>query len=136
MEQLTAFIANHQMLVMAFLVITGLLIWNFISDNLQGVKNLLPFEATLLMNHDDALIIDVREESEYKQGHILNSINIPSGMLSDKIGRLEKYRDQPIIISCLSGSRSTQAYKILKDNGFNKIFNLSLDICNTTPNFD
>lgn len=125
MEQLITFIANHQMLVMAFLVIAGLLVWNFISDSLQGIKNLVPFEATFLINHEDALIIDVREEGEYKQqGHILNSMNIPSSTLSDKIGRLEKYRDHPIIISCLSGSRSTQAYKILKDNGFNKIFNL------------
>jgi len=124
MDQLIEFLANHQLLVTAFLVVTSLLIWNFLGDTFQGVSSLLPYEATLLMNHEDAVMLDVREESEYKQGHILNSINIPSNLLSDKMGRLEKYRNRPIIISCMTGNRSVSACNILKKSGFEKIHNL------------
>jgi rhodanese-related sulfurtransferase len=69
-------------------------------------------------------VLDVREESEYAQGHILNAVHIPLKMLSDKIGRLEKYRNRPIVASCLSGNRSGQACRVLKKNGFEKIHNL------------
>jgi len=85
---------------------------------------LLPPQATLLINHENAIVLDVREDKEYAQGHILNSVHIPLSMLSDKIGRLEKYRNRPIIASCMSGNRSGRACSMLKKNGFEKVHNL------------
>jgi Rhodanese-related sulfurtransferase len=42
----------------------------------------------------------------------------------NKIKRLEKYRDRPIILSCATGSRSASAYHRLKKLGFEKVYNL------------
>jgi len=124
MEQIIEFISHHSTLFMAFVTVTVLLMWTFIGDALQGIHNLLPQDATLLINHEDAVIVDVREESEYLQGHVINAINIPSSTLSDKIGRLEKYRQRPIILSCMTGNRSAQACNILKKKGFERVHNL------------
>lgn len=124
MDQLIEFIGNHPNLMMAFVVVSILLIWSFVGDSLQGLNNLAPQEATLLMNHEDAIVVDVREESEYVQGHILNAIHLPSNTLLDRIGRLEKYRNRPIIISCMTGSRSAHACSLLKKKGFEKVHNL------------
>ncbi len=46
---------------------------------ISGVKQIGPQEAVLLFNHDDALILDVRESSEYTDGHITKSKHIPLG---------------------------------------------------------
>jgi len=124
MEQLVEFAGNHSGLFLAFAFVSGLLVWSLLGDTLAGVKALLPQEATLLINHEDAIMLDVREDNEYVQGHILNSVHIPLSLLSDKIARLEKYRNRPIIASCRSGSRSGQACRQLKKNGFEKVHNL------------
>jgi len=107
MEQLIEFLGNHPGLFLGF-----------------SIKPLLPQEVTLLINHENAIILDVREAKEYAEGHILNSVHIPLSTLSDKMARLEKYRNQPLIASCLSGSRSGNACRMLKKNGFEKVHNL------------
>ncbi|NJO17619.1 MAG: rhodanese-like domain-containing protein [Thioploca sp.] len=124
MAQFIEFAGNHPYLFLAFSVVSGLLVWNILNDQITGIKSLLPQEATLLINHEEAVILDVREENEYIQGHILNSIHIPLNTLSDKIPRLEKYRNRPIIASCMSGNRSARACSTLKRNGFEKVHNL------------
>jgi rhodanese-related sulfurtransferase len=124
MEQLFQFVGNHPFLFFAFGTVGGLLIWSFFGEQLQGIQSVQPQEATLLINHEDAIVLDVREDSEFVQGHIINSLHIPLSGLSDKIKRLEKYRDRPIILSCASGSRSATAYHRLKKLGFEKVYNL------------
>jgi rhodanese-related sulfurtransferase len=124
MEQFLEFVGNHQFLFLALGMVGGLLVWNLFNDSIGGAKSLLPTDAILLINHEDAVVLDVREENEYVQGHILNSIHIPLSMLSDKMGRLEKYRHRPIIASCMSGNRSSRACQVLKQNGFEHIHNL------------
>lgn len=124
MEQFVEFASNHPGLFLALGIVLGLLVWSFLGEQISGVKSLLPQDATLLINHENAIVLDVREDNEYVQGHILNSMHIPLKMLSEKIGRLEKYRNRPIIASCMSGNRSSSACRTLKKNGFEKIHNL------------
>ncbi len=122
--QLFEFIGNHIFLFLAFFVVLGALIWSFIGDKIQGITAIAPLAAVNLLNQEDAIVLDVREEGEFKQGHILNALHIPLSQLSDKIGTLEKYRDRPIIASCASGQRSGQACSRLSKQGFEKMYNL------------
>ncbi len=124
MEQFVEFAGNHTWLFIALGVVLGLLVWNFLASQISGIKSLLPQEATFLINREDAVILDVREDNEYTQGHILNSVHIPLSALSSKLSRVEKYRNRPIIASCMSGSRSGRACSLLKKNGFEKVHNL------------
>ena len=68
-----------------------------------------------------AQIIDVRTKSEYQQGHVKGSINIPLNNLSNHYSKLKK--DKPIITCCASGMRSASAKSILKSNGFTEVHN-------------
>lgn len=59
------------------------------------------------------VLIDVRDESEYREGHIPTAINIPANIIASKQDILPK--DKKIIVYCNSGSRSYMAYrKLLK----------------------
>jgi rhodanese-related sulfurtransferase len=124
MEQFVEFVGNHPYLFTALFVVITLLIWSIVGEQLWGGEAILPQDATLLINREDAVILDVREESEFKQGHILNAIHIPLSTLSSKIGRLEKWRSRPIIANCLNGHRSARACSMLKKQGFEKVYNL------------
>jgi rhodanese-related sulfurtransferase len=124
MEQFIEFVGNHPYLFTALFIVIALLIGSIVGELLWGAQAVLPQEATLLINREDALILDVREENEYKQGHILNAMHIPLGALSSKIGRLEKFRNRPIVANCLNGHRSARACSLLKKQGFEKVYNL------------
>lgn len=63
-----------------------------------------------------AIIIDVRNFGEFKNGNITGSKNIPLNALNFEIEEIKSW-NKPIITCCLSGIRSSQAASILKKNG-------------------
>ena len=89
-----------------------------------GSHSLTPTEATLLINREDAQIIDVREPDEYVAGHLPESRNFPLARLEERASELAKFKDAPLIVVCQSGTRSTGACKTLEKLGFTKAHNL------------
>lgn len=83
-----------------------------------------PTEATLLMNREDALLIDVREPAEFESGHIPNARSIPLSALKERIGELEKFKSRPVIMQCASGARSRRAAEMVQKAGFERVYNL------------
>ena len=63
-----------------------------------------------------AVILDVRTEGEYVQGHVEGSLNIPLDQLPEELANLPK--DRPVIACCRSGSRSGVAAGFLNEQGF------------------
>ncbi|HUX90194.1 MAG TPA: rhodanese-like domain-containing protein [Gallionellaceae bacterium] len=115
---------NIWMVVVA--ISSGLmLLWSLFGNRVRGVKVVNTVEALELINHKNALVLDVREESEYKSGHLLNAKWIPLGRLAERIGELERYREQPIVVVCRSGARSASACAMLGKQGFTQAHNLS-----------
>lgn len=107
-------------------VVSGLmLLWSFFGNRMRGIRDVESVEALQLINHKNALVLDVREESEYQSGHILNAKWIPLGKLAERVGELERYREQPIVVVCRSGNRSTSACALLGKKGFTQAVNLS-----------
>ncbi len=71
----------------------------------------------------DELILDVREPSEYSEGHIAGSLNIPVGEVASKAEELRKYKK--VYVHCRSGIRSQKATAILKAQGLNNLICIS-----------
>ena len=84
-----------------------------------------PGEATLLINREDAIVVDVREADEFAAGHLPDARNIPGSKLAERISEIEKYKDKPVIVCCATGMRSNNACAELKKNGFSRINNLA-----------
>jgi phage shock protein E len=70
-----------------------------------------------LKEDNDALVLDVRQPEEYREGHIAGSKLIPLGELNKRLNELPK--DKEIICVCASGSRSQSATKFLVGAGYN-----------------
>ncbi len=66
--------------------------------------------------------IDVREPDEVAEGTLPGTVNIPVGMLADRLGELDSSRRT--VVLCRSGGRSTQAAEILTAAGFGDVINL------------
>lgn len=89
-----------------------------------GGNSLSTTQATLLINRENALVIDISEAGEYENGHLPDARNIPSAQLADRAAEFEKYKDAPVIIACQTGLRSASACKKLKSLGFAKVYSL------------
>jgi rhodanese-related sulfurtransferase len=81
--------------------------------------------ATQMINQQNALVLDIRQDNEYVGGHIINATHIPLSHLKDRLGELEKHKNKPVIAVCRSGHRSSGACVTLKKAGFESVYNLS-----------
>jgi rhodanese-related sulfurtransferase len=118
------FLEGNLMMVLVFVSSGLMLLWSFFGNKIRGIQEVDTTAALQLINHKDALILDVREQKEYDDGHVLNAKLIPLGKLHDRIGELEKFRERPIVVICRSGNRSSHATAQLSKQGFTQAYNL------------
>jgi len=71
----------------------------------------------------NAFIVDVREKSEYKRGHINNSVNIPLSEFRSRVTEIPK--DVPVYIHCRTGQRSYNAVLTLQNLGYDNVYNIT-----------
>ncbi len=74
--------------------------------------------------YPNLIILDVRTQSEYDEGHLENAILIPYTELESRIDELLQYKDTAIVVYCHIGARSSEAANILDSNNFTKIYNV------------
>ncbi|MDV6378162.1 FAD-dependent oxidoreductase [Sporosarcina sp. GW1-11] len=78
----------------------------------------------------NAYIVDVREENEFENGHLLNAVNIPLSQLRERMEEVPS--DVPVYVHCRSSQRSYNAVMALQNSGFSNVVNISgsfLGIC-------
>jgi rhodanese-related sulfurtransferase len=88
-------------------------------------------EAQAMIEKGDALVVDVRDAPEVTaSGKVKGAVNVSRGMLEFRADPDSPYHDprfdrsRTVILYCASGGRSALAGKVLKDMGYEKVFNL------------
>lgn len=115
---------GHNLLLAAVALASGIaLIWPLLRPS--GAKNVSPTEATMLMNREDAIVLDVRGNEEFAAGHLPEARNIPADKLKERLGELEKFKESPLIVCCASGARSSSTCAQLRAAGFTRLHNLA-----------
>jgi rhodanese-related sulfurtransferase len=115
---------SQNILLVSIIVVSGLgLLWPLLARS--GKNEVNPAAATLLINREDAHVVDVREADEFANGHLPEARNIPLSKLGERIGELEKYKDKPLIVCCAAGMRSAKGCGELGKQGFTKVYSLA-----------
>lgn len=68
------------------------------------------------------ILLDVREEDEFAEGHIAGAINIPLSELADRYEEIPA--EQTIVLVCSKGGRSHMGAEFLVDSGYTRLYNL------------
>lgn len=96
-----------------------------------AVARITPANAQALMAKDDTLVVDVRDAPEVeKSGKVAGAINVSRGMLEFRADPDSPYHDanfakeKTLILYCGSGGRSALSGKVLKDMGYDRVYNL------------
>lgn len=119
MQQIEAFVINHWDLWLA-LVIVLLLI--FINERITQKKRpqmLSSAGLVDLINHQDALVIDIREAEPFRAGHIINAIRASNDDFETE--RMTQYKDKPIILVCARGLQAEPLAVKLRGQGYTKV---------------
>ena len=117
------FLKQNILLIALVATSGGMLLWPLIFRS--GAKSVSAAEATMLINREEAVVLDVRSAAEFADGHIPGAINVPAERVADKLAELESYRSKPVIVTCQSGVRAGGACSKLKKGGFERLYELS-----------
>lgn len=121
MEQFFVFLQKNpfNMLLLGLAVVSGgLLIFPLFSRGMRTSTEVGPTDAVMLINRKDAVVIDVRDDTEFAGGHITNARHVPEKQLDERIKELEKFKAKPVIVSCGNGRRSAGVADSLRKQGF------------------
>ena len=105
------------------IVITGIIMFSFLSRSNDIDISAEEFKEKL--EEERGVVIDVRSQMEYSQGHLKKSdqqIDFNSGEFHDKVDSLDK--DKTYYLYCRSGNRSGQAARLMKSKGFENVYNI------------
>jgi len=119
-EQIFEFIVNHPILVGTFVF---LLVAFLINEGKQGGATVNTSNLVKMVNHEDAVILDVRDKKDFGLGHISGAVHMPFSSLDQRATELDA--DKPIILVCKMGQHSSAAGKKLKALGFENVRRLS-----------
>lgn len=121
MDRIIEFATSHYLLVLAFFVLWAAF---FVIESRRGGKPINPQVATNLVNQQNAVIVDVRDNDEFRAGHIPGSLNIPAGKAMERISELEQYKDRPLILTCKMGNQAAHLGRQLRGKGFKELFRI------------
>lgn len=115
------------LLMMSFILILGTACSNDSASNGDSPVKTMTGEQLEKQNDgkkkDEVLIIDVRANDEYKEGHIPHAINIALEDVENRLDEIADFKDKPVILYCNTGNRSGKAADILVENGFINVTN-------------
>ena len=116
------FLQSELLLTGTLFALIILLIVNIYSEKYRKYQVVDTNGAVSLMDDDELIILDVREEKERSVGFLSNDLNIPMGQVKAKMDSLDKSKN--ILVYCKSGTRSDRIADILSKNDFQKVSSL------------
>jgi len=115
---------NHPFLFAGLASVMGMIMFTEFQRAAASGSALSITEATRLQSDSDAIFLDIRDNQQFKNGHLLDAKNIPLKSLAGKVSELSKFKKKPIIIYCENGMRSNKACGILGKAEFADLYTL------------
>lgn len=119
------FVINNWHLFLILFVVLFLLVWGPLRQKMYGISHVSLAEAIRLINHDQGVVVDVREGEEFRGGHVPKAVHVPLSGLASGLTQLEKFKSRPIIVCCRTSQRSARAAVMLRKQQFPNVQVLS-----------
>ncbi len=89
------------------------------------VKEITVEQAREMLQDPQAVVVDVRESEEWRQGHLAQAVSIPRGFLELRVEEKIPDRRRPVIVHCAMGLRSLLAGRALREMGYENVYNMA-----------
>lgn len=125
MPQILQFVKNHYALSLIFAAALGAVVFEEFRQKFKPSTFLSTQDAINLINHHSAMIVDVRDNALFKNGHIANAINASKADLEKICQRLAGHKEKPILFVATTDQEAQKIIKHLKMHGFSKLYILA-----------
>jgi rhodanese-related sulfurtransferase len=92
-----------------------------VADAKRNITEISPNEASAVVEGGEAILIDVREQSDWKEGHAQGAKHLSRGVIEVEIEEEIPDLNQPIICYCGGGSRSALVAESLQKMGYKNV---------------
>lgn len=121
MSQWLEFVVNHWFLCAALVALIAAFLGLVLFERVFGVPRLGAQAVVNAINHDDALILDVRNDKDFDKGHIANAKHIMHSEFPERIDKIEDYRNKSVVVVCAMGQQSAAVGNTLRKQGFQQV---------------
>jgi rhodanese-related sulfurtransferase len=120
-----SFFINNWMLELIMVLSGGMLLWPLVQGRFSKMKEVGTLQVTQLINRQNAVLLDVREQKESAGGRLPNAVHIPLSELRNRGSELAKLTSRPVVAYCERGQRSRAAGAVLTKLGFADVYQLT-----------
>lgn len=123
MAQYLEFISNHPILTAAAAALLGLIVAYELRNATRGYHGVDAADAPRLINHEDAVLLDVRPRDAFKSKRIINAVSLPADTLAG--ADLSKYEDRLLLVYDDNGSAAPRIAAQLVKSGCKRVYQLN-----------
>ncbi len=117
MQQFIQFLGHNWAMSTALIIVFAMILFNEIQFIRKKGKAISPQEVIKLINNDSAVVIDLRDKEHHLKSHIIDAISTPVDDF-DKDNKLNRYKDNTIILVCEQGLKSASLALKLRKKGY------------------
>ena len=128
MKQFMQFVEHHWQLWGALVVIIVWLIFEELTTKIGALRRLNVTDAVFMVNHDNALVIDLRTEQAFNSGHILHALNFPAKDFTSHSSKILIHKERPLILIDSNDAEAQAIGKKLILQGCSKVYLLARGI--------
>ena len=122
LHHLPEFFGNHTLLVMIFVGLLLALVGSEVARLFRGYREVTPAALTLLINRENALVVDLSSTQDFDKGHIPSARSVQMSQFDPENKELAKAKELPIAVYCKTGTTSAQAAARLVKAGFKQVY--------------
>lgn len=129
-DQISAFLQHSPFLSMVFIGLSVAILVTEVRHRLSGVASIGNARLTELLNHHDALLVDISPATDFEKGHIPGAVSLPLSQFDPEHKMLSRGRNGDVVVICRQGISAVDAARRLVKAGFAKVHVLEGGVAN------
>jgi rhodanese-related sulfurtransferase len=121
MDRLLEFAQQNAFLAILLAGLTVALVVTEVMRLFRGFKAVSPAQLTDLINRSNALVIDLRGQTEFEKGHIIGSKHLLPSQVDPEAKLLAKAKESPVVLVCAAGMTASASAQKLVKAGFKQV---------------
>ena len=122
MQQFIEFVQSEMILSLVWVALFVMLIVSVVKQKTAAYAIVTPNDATVLVNRQNGVFVDIRSRDDYRAGHIAGALHVlAKDIKAESFGEIEKHKSDPIIVVCKSGQTAAESANALVKAGFENV---------------
>ncbi|WP_028025854.1 rhodanese-like domain-containing protein [Enterovibrio calviensis] len=122
MQQLIEFVQSNLILSLVWVGLVVALVVSVVKQKTASYRIVTPNDATVMVNRENGVFVDIRSRDEYRAGHIAGALHVlAKDIKAETYGDIEKHKSDPIILVCKTGQTAIESANLLTKAGFENV---------------